>query len=293
MNKIGWFVCVCIFIFVTAFVMSVDTSTQTRQVQFSNQAFEINNRGNQVVNNSSSKINFNNTNIQNKQLAANNSKINLQSTEVNTKNESGFANKDVSYNNHSDYSSQKTNYNNQSSNYSNQSSNFQNSEPFNFKNLDDRELEIALNKARTGGGNYQRTGINDKPLNYMSRDRYAYQNIDWSKWKSNFVNKILDDSVYIKSLDRYQTGNWLWYSFIVDDRGRISNIQVKSPTIEQADKDKVAKLIKSYEYTAITIFPANSKRKTASISAVMMLSDEAQKSKPSDFNDIEHIKFKL
>ena len=202
MNKIGWFVCVCIFIFVTAFVMSVDTSTQTRQVQFSNQAFEINNRGNQVVNNSSSKINFNDTNIQNKHLAANNSKINLQSTEVNTKNE-------------------------------------------------------------------------------------------WSKWKSNFVNKILDDSVYIKSLDRYQTGNWLWYSFIVDDRGRISNIQVKSPTIEQADKDKVAKLIKSYEYTAITIFPANSKRKTASISAVMMLSDEAQKSKPSDFNDIEHIKFKL
>ena len=88
--------------------MSVDTSTQTRQVQFSNQAFEINNRGNQVVNNSSSKINFNDTNIQNKQLAANNSKINLQSTEVNTKNESGFANKDVSYNNYSDYSSQKT-----------------------------------------------------------------------------------------------------------------------------------------------------------------------------------------
>lgn len=293
MNKIGWFVCVCIFIFVTAFVMSVDTSTQTRQVQFSNQAFEINNKGNQVVNNSSAKINFNDTNVQNKQLAANNSKINLQSTDVNAKNEIGFENKDVNYNNQSGYSNQKTNYNNHGSNYSNQSSHFQNSEPLNFKNLDDRELEVALNKARTGGGNYQRTGINDKPLNYMNQDRYAYQNIDWSKWKSNFVNKILDDSVYIKSLDRYQSGNWLWYSFIVDDRGRISNIQVKSPTIDQADKDKVAKLIKSYEYTAITTFPTNTKRKTASISAVMMLSDEAQKSKPSDFNDVEHIKLKL
>lgn len=280
MNKIGWFICVCVFIFVTAFVMSVDTSTPIRQVQFSNQSFEINNKGNHVVNNSSTKINFDNTNIQNKQLATNNSNINIQSTDVKAKNESRFENKDV-------------NYSNQNSNYSNQSSHFQNSEPLNFKNIDDRELEMAINNAKNGGGNYQRTGINDKPLNYMNKDRYAYQNVDWSKWKSNFVNKILDDSVYIKSLDRYQAGNWLWYSFIVDDRGRISNIQVKSPTIEQADKDKVAKLIKSYEYTAITTFPANTKRKTASISAVMLLSEEAQKAKPSDFNDVEHVKFKL
>ena len=127
----------------------------------------------------------------------------------------------------------------------------------------------------------------------MPRDRYAYRNIDWSTWKSNFVNKILDDSMYIKSLDKYEEGSFFYYSFIVDDQGRISNIHVKSMHLSEADKREVARLIKSYEFSDVTIFPAKSKRKTASVSAVMMISNESQRAKPSDFHDLEQIKFKL
>ena len=72
------------------------------------------------------------------------------------------------------------------------------------------------------------------------------------------------------------------------------NISVRSMHLSPSDKQKVARLIKSYEHTPITRFPQNSKRKTARVSAVMMLSNEATiHSKPSDFQDTETYKYKI
>ena len=34
------------------------------------------------------------------------------------------------------------------------------------------------------------------------------KNIDWSTWKSEFINKILDESMSITSLDDYGVGTW-------------------------------------------------------------------------------------
>ena len=98
----------------------------------------------------------------------------------------------------------------------------------------------------------------------------------------------------IKELDTYPDGSFFYYSFIVDDEGRISNISVKSIYLSHADKQKVARFIKGYQYSYLTKFPANSKRKTAKVSAIMMLSSaETKHSKPSDFRDMEQIKYKV
>jgi hypothetical protein len=124
--------------------------------------------------------------------------------------------------------------------------------------------------------------------------KYAYDNIDWAAWKSNFVNRILDDSVEISELDNYPNGAFFYYSFIVDDKGGISMIKIRSMYLSEHDKKLVENLIRSYAHTSITRFPKNSNRKTASVSAIMMLSSsETVHSKPSDFNDMERVKYQV
>ena len=260
MNKISWLICICIFIFATVFTLSVDTSGN-RRVKFTNQSFEIKNEGNEIVNDSNTKINLLTSNVENKAISANNSDVKVKTSNYEINHQK------ITYYSHNDE------YNSQSI-------------KINYKNLDDSELDAALEKAR---------GYSPDSNNYsdMSKEEYYYKNIDWSKWKSNFVNKILDDSIAIKELDSYPNGSWFWYSFVVDNEGRISNVKVRSLYLSKEDKQKVSKLIKSYQYQPITRFPKKSKRKTASISAIMMLSNvETKHSKPSDFKDMEMIKYK-
>ena len=124
--------------------------------------------------------------------------------------------------------------------------------------------------------------------------KYGYDNIDWATWKSNFVNKILDDSVEIKELDNYPNGAFFYYSFAVDDKGAISMVKIRSMYLSEHDKKLVSDFIKSYSYTPITRFPARSNRKSASVSAIMMLSNaETIHSKPSDFKDTERVKYQI
>ncbi|MBQ8459590.1 hypothetical protein IJ541_05760 [bacterium] len=268
MNKIGWIICIFIFVFVTAFVISVDTS-QNRRVKFTNQNFEINNEGNEIVNDSTTKINFGESKITNKSVKSHDKKI--------------------SFEDNTQISNQNNSFSNQNNDYYAQDTNYSNTGKIQHKNLDDTELDIALNNAK----NLQNQSYEPRPVRQIPPE-YAYKNIDWSTWKSNFVNKILDDSMLIKELDNYADGSWFYYSFIVDDEGRISNIVVKSVFLSNEDKQKVANLIKSYQYKPITVFPQNSKRKTAKVTAVMMLSNESSHySKPKDFNEIEQVKIKL
>ena len=66
-----------------------------------------------------------------------------------------------------------------------------------------------------------------------------------------------------------------------------------SPYLSDEDKQRIKNLIKSNEYQDITIFPANSRRVTSKVDAVVMLGNSEKKSNPSDFNDIERIKMSL
>lgn len=285
MNKIGWIICILGFVFVTVFVLSLDSATtQTRRVKFSNQNFEITHENTELANNGSVKINLGDSNITNKQIAASNSDININ-------NSSGLDNADVNFNNSSEFENRDISFSNSGS-YDNddvdidgQDVDLNHSNNITYDNLDDSHLDEMLDNARN---------ISKAPKHKTPRERrYMYKQIDWSTWKSNFVNRILDDSLSIKELDQYGNGSWFYYSFIVDDQGRISNVNVTSMYLDPMDKAKVVKLIKGYEYDDITLFPPNTNRKTAKVAAIMMLSNETKKSKPSDFQDIEQIKLQI
>ena len=178
------------------------------------------------------------------------------------------------------FDNQNTNYSSQNTSSNNQSNYYKSFDD--FKNRKQR-LENARNQINNASprSNNQRTS------------RYVVKNIDWSTWKSEFINKILDDSMSITSLDDYGVGTWFYYSFVVTSDGAIKNVIVTSPYLSDEDKQRIKNLIKSNEYQDITIFPANSRRVTSKVDAVVMLGNSEKKSNPSDFNDIERIKMSL
>jgi len=119
---------------------------------------------------------------------------------------------------------------------------------------------------------------------------YLYEEIDWSIWRSNFINKILDDSFYIKSLDKYDTGNWFYYSFYVTDKGEITDVNVFSLYLTKEDIKEIEDLIYSYAHSYITVFPKNSKRERVKVKAIVMLDSSEKRAAPSDINDSERIR---
>ena len=280
MNKIVWFTAIIIFVFVTVFVLSLDDTKTPKRVKFVNQNFAIRHEGTEIVNDDSVKINQAKSNIENKNIEL--TSTNISNSDINFKNTGGVQNQDVNFNDESAYQRQSTNFHN-SSGVKNQD--------IDFKNLDDSNLDTTLANAKNNASNT--TKLKSDPIKFEQRDRYAYQDIDWNTWHSNFVNKILDDSMEIHELDQYGEGSWFYYSFKVHKNGAISDISVKSVYLRPEDKMKIAHMIKSNQYKSITIFPANSKREVAKVSAVMMLSNTSSRANPKDFNDSERIKLKL
>lgn len=256
MNKTGWLISLIIFVFVTAFVLSLDNTSKKGRVKISNRNIEIGHENTEFTND---KVNLTNSNSK------------FTNKNVDITNGGNLNNKDI------DIYGNETNYNNQNSQISDNSK-------LTYKNLDDSELDTMINNAREK---------RPRTVEPITPKKYLYKNIDWATWKSNFVNKILDDSLKIHELDQYQEGAWLHYSFDVNDEGEISNIKITSMFLSKEDKAKVQALIKSYEKQEITMFPANSKRKYAKVSAVMVLADHTEKSRPSDFSDSEKIRIKL
>ncbi len=255
---------IILFFLLTIIAMSMDVS-QRKKVSFINQSLSLNNENANIENKRA------NVNTAKSKISTNNTGVNIQGANVkSTSTDIGFES----------FDNQKTGYSNQQLKNDSQG-NYYNSFD-DFKNRKQR-LEDA------------RSQINNASprLNNQSVSRYIVKNIDWSTWKSQFINKILDDSVYITSLDDYGVGAWFYYSFIVTSDGAIKDLTVRSPYISDIDKQRVMNLIKSYEYTDITVFPANSRRVTAKVDAVVMLGNSEKKSKPSDFNDVERIKMSL
>ncbi len=255
---------IILFFLLTIIAMSMDVS-QRKKVSFINQSLSLNNENANIESKRA------NVNTAKSKISTNNTGVNIQGANVkSTSTDIGFES----------FDNQKTGYSNQQLKNDSQG-NYYNSFD-DFKNRKQR-LEDA------------RSQINNASprLNNQNVSRYIVKNIDWSTWKSQFINKILDDSVYITSLDDYGVGAWFYYSFIVTSDGAIKDLTVRSPYISDIDKQRVMNLIKSYEYTDITVFPANSRRVTAKVDAVVMLGNSEKKSKPSDFNDVERIKMSL
>lgn len=261
---------IILFIIVTAIVMSMDTS-QSKRIAFQNQSVALNNE-NAAIENGDVNINSKGSKFTNKDINTGNTNVRLNNTKVSSERT------DIDF---EPFDNQNTNYNNQNTISDNQNGYYKD---FNdFKNRKDR-LQNAQNQI-----NNQKSGLNSR----KNEGRYIIKNIDWNTWKSEFINKILDDSMSITTLDNYGVGAWFYYSFTVIQDGSIRDVKVQSPYITEADKRRVAEMIKGYEYEDITVFPANSKRYSAKVDAVVLLGNSEKKSKPSDFNDIERIKINL
>ena len=240
------------------------------------------------VSNQQIVINQGDTGFSNKDVGLNNSgnlsnqNVGGSNTNVNIGNNGQFSNTDGSFNNNGNIQNQNANIGNQGE-FGNTGGGFHNTGG-GFGNA-------GGNYGNEGEyGNYN-VGFNNQ--DYRSEaERYKYQNIDWSTWRSNFVNRILDDSMYIESLDYYGMGTWFYYSFIVTDSGEIKDVNVFSFYLKDEDKKQIRNMIRSYAHQPITKFPADSKRKKAKVKAIMLLGDTESKSNASNFRDIEKVKIK-
>ncbi|MBD5402889.1 hypothetical protein HDR58_08855 [bacterium] len=262
MKNIYFTIGILVFVLTTIFVMASDTHG-IKKVQFTNQNFIVSHE-NTDIKTENVNVNFNKSNIQNKELQTDNQNLNIKNNDTEL-NYEPFHSQENNFSNNSSFDNQENKYNDKLTNYKNQQD----------------KLRKAKNQLST-----QKT----QP---KTNNRYLVRNIDWSVWKSDFINKITDDSEQIHSLDDYGLGTWFYYSFTVTNTGEIKNITIRSMYLEPQDRVAIEKLIKSYEYQDITVFPANSKRATAKIEAVMVIGSEEKRAKPSDFNDKEQIRIKL
>lgn len=228
-------------------------------------------------------------------------KVSNQQIVINQGN-TGISNTDVGFNNSGNLSNQNTNIGNQG-NFSNTGGGVNNTGNFNNQNTgfgNQSGLNNTGGSFNNQGGSFNNENgdIGSYNVGFGNKDyrsdmnKYKYQDIDWSTWKSNFVNRILDDSMYIKSLDLYGMGTWFYYSFNVTDKGEIKDVFVFSIYLNDEDKKQIRDLIRSYAHQPITIFPKDSRRKKAKVKAIMLLGDTESKSDASNFNDIEKIKIK-
>ena len=312
---------IILFLLLTIIAMSMDVS-QRKKVSFINQSLSLNNENANIenkranVNTAKSKISTNNTgvNIQGANVKSTSTDIAFESLD---NQKTGYSNQQLKndsqgnyYNSFDDFKNRKQRLENARSQINNASPrlNNQNVSRYIVKNidwstwksqfinkiLDDSVYITSLDDYGVGAWFYYSFIVtSDGAIKDLTVRSPYISDIDWSTWKSQFINKILDDSVYITSLDDYGVGAWFYYSFIVTSDGAIKDLTVRSPYISDIDKQRVMNLIKSYEYTDITVFPANSRRVTAKVDAVVMLGNSEKKSKPSDFNDVERIKMSL
>ena len=253
---------ILIFLLITIVVMSSTDSKKVKRVRFTNEKIVISNAGaevgTQVV-----EVKTSGTKVQ---------KVPVESAKRVVK----IENKESSIDDLTFRREYKSNKTSQTYKYQEDLDNYNNQ----LKKLDKMEKDFRNHKSR-GGNNFREAA-----------DKYLERNIDWNTWKSNFINRILDDSVYISALDEYGLGAWFYYSFDVHSDGSISNIKVYSWYLNAEDKEKVVKLIKSYAYKPITKFPLHTKKKNVKVDAAVLLGSTEKRANPSDFNENERVKIK-
>ena len=277
---------VALFIGISVVVINAKDMQTISRVKVSNQQIVIN----------QGDTGFSNANVGlNNAGNLNNQNVNGSNANVDIGNNGQFNNTGGSFSNNGNFQNQGANFGNQGK-FGSTGGNIGNNGEFHnagggFGNAGGSFGNSGSNYGNEGEyGNYN---VGFENQDYRSEaERYRYQNIDWSTWRSNFVNRILDDSMYIESLDYYGVGTWFYYSFIVTDDGSIKDVTVISLYLKDEDKKQIRNLIRSYAHQPITKFPMDSKRKKAKVKAIMLLGDTESKSNASNFRDIEKVKIK-
>ena len=265
---------VFIFIFVTISVLSSDTR-MIKRVKIVNSAINIKN--------SSTETEINKTEINTASVKTETATSKTQNNEEKI----SYGTKQYKSQSSYDTYTSKPEYNNSQSTFYSQEMERYNSQKNYLENRKKRDIENSDQRFKQQFEEFQRQNNSQR-----QPDRYGYKDIDWNTWKSNFVNKILEDSVVVTVLDEYEVGSWFYYSFNVTNTGEIQNIKITSPSLSPEDKQIVKDFIKSYEHTNLTVFPKNTSKQRVNVKALMLLGEKEKKSKPSDFNDNERIKFK-
>lgn len=299
MEKLGCAFGIIVFIFVTMLVMFTDIGTVDYTVKFSSQELAINNPQ-KTTSTTAAQPKTTPANISNKKISYSKSDLEIDTREIYN---SGISlnNKNTIYNN-SGKIYNTTGQLSSEGRINNTSARLKNKGRINNQNTginktDIKHLKAGLkpSKIKTKSTGYENINpaMNQFNPDIADTDMYGLQNIDWRTWRSNFVNRITDDSFYIPELNKYPTGTMFHYFFTVDNTGHVYNVRVTSLNISKEDREKIAEMIRGYSYTPITKFPANSKRKTANVSAILLFSNETEYSTPNDFYDLEQIKIKL
>lgn len=278
MNKKYIITGIILFLLITIFVLTSDTSN-IKKISIRSQGIAISQQG---------------THIDSEQTKLSNTEVNIEQEQINynTQQTTYTQSNNTEYNNYNKYETQTstTDTNNYKQNY-------------NYTEIDSKlaklhNIENAIKQNRNSNKypekyNYkynEQTQNTPPQKNNDPQGGYTYEDINWNIWKSNFINKILDDSMDITSLNSYNIGTWFYYSFNVTNTGEIKNVNVRSFTLKEEDKQKIKNMIYNYAHQNITVFPRNSKRKEAKVDAIMLLGETETKSRPEDFNDTERIK---
>lgn len=284
--KVPIIVGIVLFFAISVVVINAKDMQTISRVKVSNKDIVIS-QGDTGFSNTEIGINSAGNNFSNQNIGGENADLNIG-------NNGSFNNAGGSFNNSGNFNNQDANFSNEgqfnnSGNFNNQSNQFGNAGRFgNHGDFNNQNGQFGGDNSGSEFGNYN-VGFGNQ--DYRSEaDRYKYQNIDWSTWKSNFVNRILDDSMYIESLDSYGVGTWFYYSFNVTDKGEIKDVTVFSLYLREEDKKEIRSLIRSYAHKPITVFPKDSRRKKAKVKAIMLLGDTESKSNASNFRDVEKIK---
>jgi len=129
--------------------------------------------------------------------------------------------------------------------------------------------------------------IAHKPPEDMKQE---YKNLNWNEWRSDFLNRILDDTDTIESLNEYPTGTSISFSFNVTNTGEIKDINIFAPQLKQDDRLAFRMLLMKYAKQDITVFPQSSERKQVNVRSILILDNSERRARPEDFFDGERVK---
>ena len=115
--------------------------------------------------------------------------------------------------------------------------------------------------------------------------------ISWNKWRANLCNTISENSLE-NQVDRLQKGVVFKYFFYVDNKKRITNINVsvtrgKSNAVVQESVLDIKNTIKSLEGKDILTFPEGSRRTKVRVDGGIETAGYNASVSPSIFSDIE------
>ena len=283
MKQVFISICVIIFVATTAIVLGSNDSKKVKRVRFTNENIVIQNTNTEIEQKdiyvSGQKINTSDVGLKVSDLDLNVNNQNNISNQTTTSGIEGltFRTQNTSVNN------QKTKYDIDLENYNKQRNRLDEIEQRMKSPRPRRNINTNFDNQNNEPGT---NNIRPQEINFEQQERWMDKNIDWNTWKSNFINQILDDTVYIKALDSYGLGTWFYYD------GSISDIKVMSIYLDPEDKAKIVQLIRGYAHKSIAKFPANTKRKTAKVDAVMLLGSREKRANPSDFNENESVRIK-